>query len=357
MNRVPYYILCVLMFVLNAWCLKGAEILPSVLAPVFGVLFVCALTGGFKGFPRNQTVFIIFSVAYFSLALLTFGVLSFSAGVLLFAVSAALFFGRYDTMYYPLAAIGAMSLFYSLSFAASHIINEGLGGFPGMLSMRAVFYPLIAWVLVTALYGLIRMFASSGRKRYFTQEAFNAYYRSAAKYLLVFHSAAIVLMFFLNFGGSPLVVNLVPFKSISAYFTQPGGVDFSAVLSGLILNAALCLPYGFVYASFKKKRLILLTLAIAFVLSALIETGQLISGEGAFDVDDVLLHMVGFYAGMALYAFCTLLTRLFSLGRARNVFAWEYAARMDARHRRPVPSGASGAAGDSKDAWWEAYTQ
>ena len=131
------------------------------------------------------------------------------------------------------------------------------------------------------------------------------------------------------------------------------------MLSGLVLNAVLCLPYGFVFASFKKKRLFFLTLGIAFVLSACIELGQLIAGHGAFDVDDVLLHMFGFYAGMILYSVFSLLSRLFSLGRARNVFAWDYAARMDARQRRPATSGARGRTAartaNETDAWWEAY--
>ena len=160
-RRIPYYILCVILFALNAWLLKSADVLPSLLAPVFGVSFVCALTEGFKGFERNRVVFVVCSVAYLSLALLTFEPVTFTIGVLLFAVAGALFFGRFDTIYYPLAAIGAMSLFYSLSFAASYIINDGLNGFPGMLSERAVFYPLLAWVLVTALYGLLRMFAKA----------------------------------------------------------------------------------------------------------------------------------------------------------------------------------------------------
>ena len=365
MKRVPYYCLLVLLFVLSAWCVHDSALLPSVLAPVFGIILVFIMTDGFKGFSRSRTMFVLFSVIYFSLALLTFGALTFSVGVLLFALCSALFFGRYDTMYYPLCAIGAISLFYSLSFAASHIINNGLAGFPGMLSQRAVFYPLLSWVLVTALYGLLRMFASSGRKRFFTQDAFNAYFRSSSKYLLLFQSLAIVLLFFVNFGGSDMVFNFVPFHTISTYFTQPGGVDASAVLSGLALNAALCLPYGFMLASFKKKRLALLTLLLAFILSTAIEAGQLLAWKGAFDVDDIILHMLGFYSGMVLYGFCTLLTRLLSRGRAQNVFAWEHTAKTETRRRtqtRPAAavaqhSGANAAGNAEESAWWEAYIQ
>ncbi|MFZ5974398.1 MAG: VanZ family protein [Bacillota bacterium] len=366
MKRVPFYCLLVLLFVLSAYCVNSSALLPSIVAPIFGIILVFLLSDRFKGFSRGQTVFVIFSVTYFSFALLTFGVLTFSLGVLLFALSSALFFGRYDTMYYPLFAIGALSLFYSLTFAASYIITNGLNGFPGMLSQRAVFYPLLAWVLVTALYGILRMFASSGRKRFFTQEAFNAYFRKSAKYLLLFQSVSIVLLFFLNFGNSGMVFNFMPFKTISAYFTQPGGVDPPAVLSGLVLNAALCVPYGFVFSSFKKKRLIVLTLSVAFILSAAIELGQLIAWEGAFDVDDIILHMLGFYTGMFLYMFCSLLTRLLSRGRAQNVFAWQHTAKTDMRRRRPPAKrpaavarrgGAAAAAAREEDAWWEAYIQ
>lgn len=360
MKRFMFILLMALLFVFSAWCVDDSPVLPSMLAPVFGIILAYTMTGGFEGFARARTAFVIISVVYFAFALLNFGALTFSIGVLLFALSAALFFGRYDTMICPLCAIGAMSLFYSLSFAVSHIINHGLEGFPGMLSMRAVLYPLLAWTLVAALYGLLRMLASSGRTRFFTQEAFGHYFRISSKCLLVYLSSVIVLVFFLNLGQAPLIPNLVPFKTISAYFAQPGGAEPAVILSVLLLNAALFLPFGFLFACFKKKRLIVLTFFIAFFLSLGIEGGHLLPGKAAFDIDGVILHMAGFYAGMLLYGICSLLTRLLSLGRSRNVFAWEHTAMTAPRRKRTSAAASKRKAGaarpsEEENPWWEAY--
>jgi len=348
MKKLVSSVVCASLFAISAFYVRDSAILPSVLAPLFAAALIFGMTDGFSGYTRSHAAFILCSSAYFSLALLIFGNLTFTIAVLLWALAAALLFGRFDTMLYPLVSVGAVCLFYSLTFAASRLIHSGLDGFSGMLAPRAVYFPLLAWALITLLYGLLRMLLlRNRRRRFFTQEAFTQYYHRSAKYLLYFQLLVLFLLMY-RLDAAP-AVNWVPFATLSGYFT-PAGVDFAALLAGPLAAAAMTMPFGFVFASLKRRRLWLLTSVAALLLAGALEGGRFLF-QSAFDVDNLIVHIAGFGLGHLVYSLFTPLTRLLSGGRTRNVFAWEQEKKS--RPQRPPRPAPRPAAGD--DTWWEAY--
>ncbi len=358
MPKYVDYILTIAAFAMSAFCIQNSEILLSVTTPCFGILVARIITNGFREYNRKQIAFIIISIIYFSFALITFGLLTFSLSIALMGIATLLLFGQFRIMHYLVTVIGWMSLFFTASYVVSCFSQVGLTDFTSLITFHAIQYPMIAWLITTIIYGICRMMASASRARFFTQEAFDEYFTSSAKFLLLFQSIVIILMFFSTV--TPSYTSFTLFETITNSFKSYSTSALQAILY-LLGIASITMPYGFVYASFKKKRLIGLSILIALVLSGLIEALQLIIRNGTFDIDNIILHFAGFLCGILLYQISGWLTIFFSLGKSKNVFvlnrekSYERFKKTQTKDKQRKAQGSYSK--KNGDEWWEAYSK
>lgn len=94
--------------------------------------------------------------------------------------------------------------------------------------------------------------------------------------------------------------NLVPFHTIKLYLRW-GNTYWSTI--NLVGNVVVFIPLGFLLPhAFRKLHGFVRTFFASLLIILFIEGGQLLSGVGEFDVDDILLNMVGAMIGYAFYA-------------------------------------------------------
>ena len=82
------------------------------------------------------------------------------------------------------------------------------------------------------------------------------------------------------------------------------------VLRQLLINFVMLMPVGFllpVVINAKPKYLI--TMALSLLLTVFIETMQLITKCGSFEVDDIINNFIGAVLGMLIYALCSKLLK------------------------------------------------
>ena len=89
--------------------------------------------------------------------------------------------------------------------------------------------------------------------------------------------------------------NFIPFKEINRY--QFGSHLF---LKNVLGNMIMFIPYGFFVAYFLKLEKLSTSLFMTLITSLTIEITQLIIGR-VFDVDDILLNILGGIVGFSLY--------------------------------------------------------
>jgi len=96
-----------------------------------------------------------------------------------------------------------------------------------------------------------------------------------------------------NFGTS----NYIPFKEMFRYEL------FSRLfIKNVMGNVLLFIPYGFFIVYFLKTKKFYIPLILTFITSITIETIQLYIGR-VFDIDDIILNIVGGFIGYLLYIF------------------------------------------------------
>lgn len=93
--------------------------------------------------------------------------------------------------------------------------------------------------------------------------------------------------------------NFTFFKTVKMY------IDYAYMLNSfenLIGNVAIFIPFGYLLPIVcKRAENLWISLLYAFLMTSAIEGFQLVSGLGVFDVDDILLNMIGAFTGFALY--------------------------------------------------------
>lgn len=96
--------------------------------------------------------------------------------------------------------------------------------------------------------------------------------------------------------------NLKPFREIRRFWVYRGQLGLESVVVNLFGNVLAFVPYGMVLPmlSEKKRNFFLVTL-LTFEFSLVIETTQLITKAGCFDVDDLILNTLGGVLGYMLY--------------------------------------------------------
>jgi glycopeptide antibiotics resistance protein len=97
--------------------------------------------------------------------------------------------------------------------------------------------------------------------------------------------------------------NLVPFKEIKIYLRYRSYFTFELFFVNIVGNVLAFLPFGlFMPLIFDKSRNFFLVLLESIFFSGCIETIQLITMVGSFDVDDIILNTIGGIFGYILFA-------------------------------------------------------
>jgi len=95
------------------------------------------------------------------------------------------------------------------------------------------------------------------------------------------------------------MINLKPFETIS-YFLQFDRFNTSIWVVNLIGNIAIFVPFGVLLPIIFGKRL-RKSFYIFFLGVLLLESLQLLTRRGSFDIDDFILNSVGFLLGYGLF--------------------------------------------------------
>ena len=104
--------------------------------------------------------------------------------------------------------------------------------------------------------------------------------------------------------------NLVLFKEIKRFWQYREQLGWYAMFTNLFGNVIIFIPFGFFMPMASKHRSFLATLFYSFGLSLCVESFQLITKVGCFDVDDLLLNTLGGVAGYLIFIICVALRRI-----------------------------------------------
>lgn len=97
-----------------------------------------------------------------------------------------------------------------------------------------------------------------------------------------------------TFEGRTYHYNLVLFKEIGRFWHHRETLGVLAVMLNLVGNVVAFLPLGFFLPiMYRKCRSFFYTVFFCFEFSLIVETIQLVSKVGSFDVDDLLLNTIG----------------------------------------------------------------
>lgn len=127
---------------------------------------------------------------------------------------------------------------------------------------------------------------------------------------ILFFIYLLVLIYFLFFsdrygrtaGTGEYRYNLVPFHEIKRYILYADMFTAEQLAVNILGNAGAFLPFGFfVPITLEGYKSFLKVTFISMVFSACVESVQLITRVGSFDVDDIILNTVGGALGFVLY--------------------------------------------------------
>ena len=104
-------------------------------------------------------------------------------------------------------------------------------------------------------------------------------------------------------------LNLSIFKEIFRY--QIGSILF---IKNVVGNILLFIPFGIYVSYYLKLKTPLLLMIVSFIVSLMIETIQLNIGR-TFDIDDIILNMIGSIIGGLIYIFFKKTGKLFCTGK------------------------------------------
>ena len=98
--------------------------------------------------------------------------------------------------------------------------------------------------------------------------------------------------------------NLELFKEIRRFITYREQLGTFVVAANLFGNILIFVPYGFFVSMAGRTRGFFKTFFFSMFLSLAVETVQLITRVGSFDVDDILLNTIGGVLGYIAFVLC-----------------------------------------------------
>ncbi|WP_081389738.1 VanZ family protein [Paenibacillus odorifer] len=131
--------------------------------------------------------------------------------------------------------------------------------------------------------------------------------KGLTRVVLTLYSATVIYWMFLGFGrevhtGGPLQYNLVPLRTVSLYFNLDNGLSLINRLVNLLGNVVVFIPFGFLWPLVKTRSISWLRISLyAVPCILLLECLQLLLHVGSFDIDDLLLNMLGVWIGYGLF--------------------------------------------------------
>ncbi|CAM4450463.1 VanZ family protein [Paenibacillus typhae] len=131
--------------------------------------------------------------------------------------------------------------------------------------------------------------------------------------VLLLYSGAVLYWMFLGFGRTvrtegPLLYNLEPLRTVKLYFDLDNGVSLTGRLVNLAGNVIVFVPFGLLLPLVQERfrsPFILTLWTIFYIL--LLETLQMVLRVGSFDVDDLLLNLIGVWSGLLLLRITSIL--------------------------------------------------
>ncbi len=103
--------------------------------------------------------------------------------------------------------------------------------------------------------------------------------------------------------------NLVLFHEIRRFWRYRERLGLFAMFTNLFGNVVIFVPFGFFMPMASRYKSFFSTVFYSFGLSLCVETFQLVTKAGSFDVDDLLLNTIGGMAGYLLYMICDAIRR------------------------------------------------
>ncbi|KAB2451066.1 VanZ family protein [Bacillus sp. CH126_4D] len=98
------------------------------------------------------------------------------------------------------------------------------------------------------------------------------------------------------------LINLVPFRSTIRYLTEFDSYNIDIVLMNTLGNVIIFIPFGFLLPLlFKQINNVKMVSKIFIKFILLIESLQLLTFTGVFDIDDIILNMLGALIGYASF--------------------------------------------------------
>lgn len=104
--------------------------------------------------------------------------------------------------------------------------------------------------------------------------------------------------------------NLVPFLEMKRFWLNREVIGNFAVFINLAGNVLAFVPFGFFLPMLNRHTRGLFRMGLfTFEFSLLVETIQLVSKVGSFDVDDLILNTLGGILGYLIFALCDYVRR------------------------------------------------
>lgn len=219
------------------------------------------------------------------------------------AACLSLFLGLSSKSFRPCLIMTATStlLLIVTLFVLSLSIGLRLSGSTFLLAGINVFTPLCACLLI----------------HFFDQGTREADFYAFLKQYSILVGVFLLCALFLHptMDGLARGINLVPFQTFFAYLTQAVPVNASTVVYQLLVNIALFLPIGFLFSACLPNVAAHRKFLAALALSIVSEATQYIFATGVADIDDVLLHMAGYWLGVGLCSCICILYKRYQRNR------------------------------------------
>lgn len=142
--------------------------------------------------------------------------------------------------------------------------------------------------------------------------------RGGALLFLLYLLALAYFLFFSETYGRVVIgegeyhYNLIPFQEIRRFWIYREQVGTFAWVSNLLGNVIGFLPFGFILPVILRNfRSFWSIMFGGFLFSLLVETIQLVTKVGCFDVDDLILNTLGAILGYLAFMLCDKIRRMY----------------------------------------------
>lgn len=135
--------------------------------------------------------------------------------------------------------------------------------------------------------------------------------------LIIFTLYIVVLLYLLFLSDERSVMetyryNLEPFKEIERFIKYRKVLGLRAFGINIVGNIVAFVPFGILLPAINEYRRFkgfAYTLLLSFLFTLMIETVQLLTKVGRFDIDDIILNTLGGVIGYIIYLILTLLRK------------------------------------------------